>query len=54
MEKLQLELLEATINDIKQLVKDNPNDYDLGGKVRDYFINLPELIEQFKNNIDKI
>jgi len=46
------ELLLAAINDIKTLVKENPNDMDLGKKVRSYFLNLPDVIDNFKKEIN--
>jgi hypothetical protein len=46
------ELLLAAINDIKTLVKENPNDMDLGKKVRSYFLNLPDVIDDFKKEIN--
>lgn len=53
MENLKLELVEAALTDIKELVKKYPNDMDLGKHVRSYFLNLPEAIEEFKEEIDK-
>lgn len=53
MENLKLELLEAVLIDIKNLIKENPNDMDLGKQVRSYFLNLPEVIKEFKEEIDK-
>ena len=54
MEKLKTELVEAVLADIKQIVKENPNDMDLGKKIRSYFVNLPELFEKLKEDINKI
>jgi hypothetical protein len=50
---LKLELAEAALADIKNLVKEYPNDMDLGKHVRSYFLNLPEVIKEFKEEIDK-
>jgi hypothetical protein len=49
---MEKELLEAVLLDIKKLVKENPNDMDLGKKVRTYFLGLPNIIEEFKNQLD--
>ncbi len=49
---MEKELLEAALLDIKKLVKENPNDMDLGKKVRTYFLELPNIIEEFKNELD--
>ena len=46
------ELLEATLLDIKKLVSENPNDGDLGKKIRTYFNELPNLIENFKEKLN--
>ena len=54
MKNLQVELLEAALTDIKKLVKENPNDMDLGKQVRKYFNDLPELLEGFQNEIDNL
>lgn len=54
MKNLQVELLEAALADIKKLVIENPNDMDLGKKVREYFTNLPKLIDDFKTEIDDL
>jgi hypothetical protein len=51
MKNLQLELAEATLTDIKELVKKYPNDMDLGKHVRSYFLNLPELLEKLSEEI---
>ena len=51
MKNLQLELAEATLADIKELVKNYPNDMDLGKHIRSYFLNLPELLEKFREEI---
>lgn len=51
MKNLQLELAEATLADIKELVKNHPNDMDLGKHIRSYFLNLPELLEKFREEI---
>lgn len=53
MENLKLQLLEATLMDIKTLVKENSNNMELGGKIRNYFNNLPEVINDFKDELDK-
>jgi hypothetical protein len=50
---LKLELAEAALADIKNLVKEYSNDMDLGKYVRSYFLNLPEVIKEFKEEIDK-
>jgi len=50
---LKLELSEAALADIKNLVKEYPNDMDLGKRVRSYFNNLPEVINNFKEELDK-
>jgi hypothetical protein len=50
---LKLELSEAALADIKKLVKENSNDMDLGKQVRNYFFNLPEVLKEFKEEIDK-
>ena len=52
MKNMKLELVEAALTDIKNLVKANPNDMDLGKKVRSYFLNLPEVIDDFKKEIN--
>ena len=49
---MKLELVEAVLTDIKKLIKENPNDMDLGKKVRSYFLNLPEVIDDFKKKIN--
>jgi hypothetical protein len=49
---MEKELLEATLKDVKELIKQNPNDMDLGKKVRTYFLGLPNIIEEFKNQLD--
>jgi hypothetical protein len=49
---MEKELLEATLKDVKELIKQNPNDMDLGKKVRSYFLGLPELLEEFKSKIN--
>ena len=51
---MKKELLEAALLDIKKLVEENPNDMDLGEKVREYFTNLPKLINDFKTEIDNL
>jgi len=48
MKNLEKELLEAALMDIKKLVKEYPNDMDLGKHVRSYFLNLPEMVENFR------
>ena len=53
MENLKLELVEAALTDIKELVKNYTNDMDLGKQVRSYFLNLPEVVKEFKEEIDK-
>lgn len=53
MKNLKLELSEAALADIKNLVKEYPNDMDLGKRVRSYFLNLPEVVKEFKEEIDK-
>lgn len=50
---MEKELLEAALMDIKNLVKEYPNDMDLGKHIRSYFNNLPELIKNFKEELDK-
>jgi DNA-binding PucR family transcriptional regulator len=50
---MEKELLEAFLKDIKKMVVDNPNDIDLGKTLRTYFNNLPELIKDFKQQLDK-
>jgi hypothetical protein len=52
MKNIRLELVEAALTDIKNLVKSNPNDMDLGKKVRSYFLNLPDVIDDFKKEIN--
>lgn len=47
------ELLEAFLKDVKKIVANNPNDTDLGIAIRSYFNNLPEIIKNFKQEIDK-
>lgn len=55
MENLKSELLGATLEDIKNLVKKYPNDMDLGKMVRTYFRELPEVVkEQMKKFDEKI
>lgn len=51
MKNLELELSQATLSDIKEMVKKYPNDMDLGKHVRSYFLNLPELLEKFREEI---
>ena len=51
MKNLQLELAEATLADIKNLVKEYPNDMDLGKQVRNYFRELPELLENLREEL---
>lgn len=51
---MEKELLEAALMDIKKMVKENPNDMDLGKKVRSYFLNLPIILEEFKGKIDEL
>ena len=50
---MEKELFEAALIDIKKLVKEYPNDMDLGKRVRSYFNNLPEVINNFKEELDK-
>lgn len=50
---MEKELLEAALLDIKKIVKENPNDMELGKKVRGYFLQLPDVIKDFKNKVDK-
>ena len=52
MKNLHLELAEAALADIKNLVKEYPNDMDLGKRVRSYFSGLPELLETLKEKLD--
>lgn len=47
------QLLEAALLDIKKLIIENPNDIDLGGKIRTYFKELPIQIDNFKEKINK-
>ena len=49
---MEKELLEAALLDIKKMVKENPNDIDLGKKIRTYFLGLPTLIEEQKKKFD--
>ncbi len=49
---MEKELLEAALKDIKELIKQNPNDMDLGKKVRNYFLNLADVIDDFKKEIN--
>ena len=51
MENLKLQLVEAALADIKNLVKKYPNDMDLGKHVRSYFRELPELLENLKEEL---
>ena len=51
MKNLQLELAEATLADIKNLVKEYTNDMDLGKQVRNYFRELPELLENLREEL---
>lgn len=53
MENLKLDLVEAALLDIRELVKKYPNDMDLGKQVRNYFLNLPEMLEAQKKKIDE-
>lgn len=53
MENFKLELAEASLTDIKELVKKYPNDSDLGKHIRSYFRNLPDVIKEFKEEINK-
>ena len=46
------QLLEAALLDIKKLIIENPNDMDLGGKIRAYFKGLPIQIDNFKEKIN--
>lgn len=46
------QLLEAALLDIKKLIIDNPNDIDLGEKIRLYFKTLPIQIDNFKEKIN--
>lgn len=38
----------SEINYIKNLVEENPNDYDLGNKIRKYFMNRKNIISKKK------
>lgn len=46
------QLLEATLLDIKKLIIENPNDIDLGGKIRAYFKELPIQLDDLKQKIN--
>ena len=46
------QLLEAALLDIKKLIIENPNDMDLGEKIRLYFKTLPIQIDDFKEKIN--
>jgi hypothetical protein len=50
---MEKELLEAFLKDVKKIIENNPNDTDLGIAMRSYFNSLPEIIKQFKQEIDK-
>jgi hypothetical protein len=47
------EILEAFLKDVKKIVENNPNDTDLGKTLRIYFNNLPKVIEDFKQELNK-
>jgi hypothetical protein len=40
----------SEINYIKNLVEENPDDYDLGNKIRKYFMNRKNIISKKKEN----
>jgi hypothetical protein len=41
-----IDVYDNMINHIKELVLENPNDYDLGEKVRSYAINYLEVLKK--------
>jgi hypothetical protein len=41
-----IDVYDNMINHIKELVLENPNDYDLGEKVRSYAINYLEVFKK--------
>jgi hypothetical protein len=45
------ELLEAMISDVKKMITENPNDMDLGGKVRAYFLEFKTIADDFQKVI---
>jgi hypothetical protein len=45
-------LVSQTYLDIKKLVEENPNDGDLGKKIRTYFNESPNLIENVKEKLN--
>ncbi len=51
--KMKEEILEAFLKDVKKIVENNPNDTDLGKTLRSYFNNLPKVIEDFKQELNK-
>lgn len=45
-------LVSQTYLDIKKLVEENPNDGDLGKKIRTYFNGLSNLTENIKEKLN--
>jgi len=50
---MEQDLLKAFLVDIAKMVKENPNDMDLGKEIRNYFLGLPSAILEFKTKIDE-
>lgn len=50
---MEEDLLKAFLLDIAKMVKENPNDTDLGKTLRSYFLGLPNAILDFKTKIDE-
>jgi len=50
---MEKDLFEAVLLDIKTLIEKNPNDGELGGKVRNYFNELPIIVGNFKEKLNQ-
>jgi hypothetical protein len=46
-------LVDVTYLDIKRMVVENPNDMDLGRKIRTYVLNIEKYKEQLKKEEQK-
>ena len=51
---VHVELLEALIVDIRKMIGENPNDTDLGKKVRSYFLDLQTLMKEIKKDVNDV
>ena len=48
---IHIELLESLIVDIRKMIDENPNDADLGKRLRSYFIKLQEVMKEIKKDV---